>query len=139
MVLVVAEREVHVLCTLVSKPLNIPLGQQLKLTQALRGGALVQVINGGAAIAQISRSSSRSAASALDKYSHNDALASAVHGESTNLNAVLVLDRLDIRSLADNLDQLLSSVAVLVNLTNVPGGHLLGEGNVDGQLDTTEP
>ena len=70
---------------------------------------------------------------------HDDALAGAIDIEATNLNAVLVLDRLDVGSLADNLDELLASVAVLVDVANLTRGHFLGQGNVDGELNTTEP
>jgi hypothetical protein len=57
-----------------------------------------------------------------------------VHGETTNLNAVTASNVLDEGSLASNLDELLTSVAVLVEVANVAGGHLLVQGDADGVL-----
>lgn len=52
---------------------------------------------------------------------------------------MLVLDRLDVGSFANDLDKLLAGVSILVDLANVSRSHLLGQRDVDGQLDTAEP
>jgi hypothetical protein len=49
---------------------------------------------------------------------------------------VTASDVLDEGSLASDLDELLTSVAVLVDVTNVAGGHLLVQGDADGVLET---
>ncbi|GKT96419.1 LOW QUALITY PROTEIN: putative amino acid decarboxylase [Colletotrichum tofieldiae] len=69
----------------------------------------------------------------------NDALAAAVNSEAADLDAVLVHDVLDQRRLADNLDELLAGVAVLVDLADVTRGDGLVQWNVDGGLDAAEP
>lgn len=84
------------------------------LTQALSSGTLEQVVNGGA---------------------DNNTLAAGVHGETTNLNAVTASNVLDEGSLASDLHKLLTSVAVLVDVANVTGGHLLVQGNANGVLE----
>lgn len=89
-----------------------------KLTQALSSGTLEKVVNSSA---------------------NNDTLPGLVNLETTNLNTVLAADVLDKRGLANNLDELLASVSVLVDLTNVTRGHALLEGDRDGVVDTTEP
>lgn len=60
-------------------------------------------------------------------------------GETADLNTVATGDVLHEGSLASDLDELLAGVAVLVEVADVPGGHLLGEGNADGVVDTLEP
>jgi hypothetical protein len=52
---------------------------------------------------------------------------------------VLVLDGLDQGSLADDLDELLSGVAVLVDLTDIARGHGLVERDVNGEVNAAEP
>jgi hypothetical protein len=86
-----------------------------KLTQALSSGTLEEVVNGGA---------------------NNDTLAAGVHGETTNLNTVTASNVLDEGSLASDLDKLLTSVAVLVDVADVAGSHLLVQGDADGVLET---
>ena len=64
----------------------------------------------------------------------DDALARAVDGETTDFDAVLARDVLDERGLADNLDELLAGVAVLVQVADVAGCHCAVEGDGDGVL-----
>lgn len=75
----------------------------------------------------------------LGGHLHNDTRAALVNSETSNLDTVLVLDGLDERGLTDDLDQLLAGVPVLVDLADVARGHGLVEGDVDGQVDATEP
>lgn len=89
-----------------------------ELTEALGGGTLEQVVNGGA---------------------DDDALAAGVDSEATDLDAVATGNVLHEGSLAGDLDELLAGVTVLVKVANVTGCHLLGEGNADGVVDTLEP
>lgn len=91
---------------------------EVHILEALCGGTLVEVVDGGA---------------------YDDTFAGAVDSKATNLNVVLVLDGLDDRSFADNLDELLAGVSVLVDLANITRCHLLVQGNVDSQVNTTEP
>lgn len=84
------------------------------LTQALGGGTLKQVVNSGA---------------------NNHALAAGVDGESTDLDTVAAGNVLDKRGFAHDLDELLTSVAILVEVADIPGGHLLLQRNADGVLD----
>ena len=60
-------------------------------------------------------------------------------GETADLNAVLAADVLDQRALARDLDELLFVVAVLVELADVAGRHLVGQGDGDGVVDAGEP
>jgi len=83
------------------------------LTQALGGGTLEQVVDGG---------------------TDDDALAAGVDGKSTDLNAVAAGNVLDERGLADDLDELLAGVAVLVEVADVTGGHLLLQRDADRVL-----
>lgn len=85
------------------------------LTQALSSGTLEEVVNGGA---------------------DDNALAARVHGETTNLNTVTTSNVLNEGSLASDLDELLTSVAVLVDVANITRGHLLVQGDADGVLET---
>lgn len=73
------------------------------------------------------------------RYSHDDTLASIINSESTDFDSVLILDRLDVGSFADYLNKFLASVSVLVDLANLSGSHLLGQWDVNGQLNTAEP
>ena len=50
-----------------------------------------------------------------------------MHGKAADLDAVLTRDVLDQRALADDLDQLLAGVPVLVQLPHVARLHLLLE------------
>lgn len=84
-----------------------------RLTQALSGGTLEQVVDGGA---------------------DNNTLAAGVDSESTDLDTVTAGNVLDERGLADNLDELLASVTILVEVTDVARSHLLLQGNADGVL-----
>ena len=84
------------------------------LTQALGGGTLQQVVNGGA---------------------DNHALAARVDGKSTDLDTVAAGNVLDKRGFAHDLDELLASVAILVEVADITGGHLLLQRNADGVLD----
>lgn len=85
-----------------------------RLTQALSGGTLEQVVDGSA---------------------DNDTLAAGVDGESTDLDTVAAGNVLDERGLADDLDELLASVTILVEVTDVARSHLLLQGNADGVLE----
>lgn len=85
----------------------------LTLTQALGGGTLQQVVNGGA---------------------DNHALAAGVDGKSTDLDTVATGNVFDKRGFAHNLDELLTSVAILVEVADIAGGHLLLQGNADRVL-----
>ena len=87
--------------------------RQVHVLQTLCSSALEQIIN-----------------SSID----NDALAGAVDGETTNLNAVLARDVLDKWGLAHDLDKLLAGVAVLVDVADVTGRHCTVEGDGDGVL-----
>jgi hypothetical protein len=86
---------------------------QVHILQALRRRALEQVIDGGI---------------------NNNALAGAVDGETANLDAVLARDVLDERGLADDFDEFLAGVAVLVEVADVAGCHCAVEGDGDGVL-----
>jgi hypothetical protein len=99
---------------LIRNPLILPIAQgQVHILQALRRSALEQVIDGGV---------------------NNNALAGAVDGETTNLDAVLARDVLDERGLADDFDELFAGVAVLVEVADVAGCHCAVEGDGDGVL-----
>lgn len=89
-----------------------------KLTETLSGSTLQQVVDGST--------------------DHN-ALAAGVDGEATNVNTVAARNVLDKGSLTNDLDELLTGVAVLVDVADVAGGHLLVQGNADGVGDTLEP
>jgi len=91
--------------------LVVPEGE-VHVLQALRGGTLVKIINRG---------------------TDNDALAAIINSESSDLNFVLVLNRLNVGGFTDDLDKLLASVSVLVNLANLPRSHLLGQRDVNGE------
>lgn len=84
------------------------------LTQALGCGTLQQVVDGCA---------------------DNDALAAGVDGKSTDLDTVAAGNVFDKRSLAHDLDELLTSVAILVEVADIAGGHLLLQRNADRVLD----
>lgn len=89
-----------------------------RLTQALGSGTLEKVVNGSA---------------------NDDATAGLVDLEATNLDTVLAADVLDGGSLANDLDELLTGIAVLVELTDVTGSHALVKGDGDGLVNTAEP
>lgn len=91
---------------------------QKALTQALGGSALVEVVNRGA---------------------NHDTLAGLVNSKTTNLDMVLVLDRLDKRRFANDLNELFASVSVLVDLKDVSRSHRFVQGDVNGQVDAAEP
>lgn len=55
--------------------------------------------------------------------------------KTTDLDAVLAGNVLDAWGLADNLDELLTFVALLVEITNVAGGHCFVQGDRDGLLE----
>ena len=84
-----------------------------KHTQALGSSTLQQVVDSG---------------------TDNDALAAGVDGEATDLDTVTASNVLDQRGLANDLDELLSGVAVLVEVADVTGGHLLLQRDADGVL-----
>lgn len=84
-----------------------------KRTEALGGSTLQQVVNGSA---------------------DNDPLAAGVHGKAANLHTVTASNVLDQRSLAHDLDELLTGVTVLVEVADITRGHLLGERDADGVL-----
>lgn len=86
---------------------------QKELTQTLCGGTLEQVVNGG---------------------THNHPLAARVDTESTDFNTVTTSNVLDKRCLANNLDQLLASIALLEDVADVTRGHLLLQGDGDRVL-----
>lgn len=44
-----------------------------------------------------------------------------------------------IRGFANNLDQLLASISLLVDLNNLPRSHLLVQWDADSQVNTAEP
>jgi hypothetical protein len=67
----------------------------------LCSGTLEQIVNGGV---------------------YNDALTRAVNGETANLDTVLARNVFNKRRLADNLDELLTSVTVLVDVADVTRG-----------------
>lgn len=69
---------------------------------------------------------------------HDDALAGVVHREAADLNAVLVLDVLDV-GLSDDLDELLTGIPVLEEVADLARGGGGVERDVDGEVDTTEP
>ena len=52
---------------------------------------------------------------------------------------VLSADRLDQWGLANNLDELLASIAILVDLSNVSRSHRLVQGNINRVVNTLEP
>ena len=83
-------------------------------TQTLCGGTLEQVINGS---------------------THNNTLAAGVNGKAANLNTVASGNVLHQRGLANDLDELLTSVALLVDVADIARSQLLLEGNADGLLD----
>lgn len=72
-------------------------------------------------------------------YLHDHTLASLVNRKAANLNAVLVLDCPHQRGFTNDLDKLLASISVLVDLANVSRAHRFVQGNIQGQVDTTEP
>jgi hypothetical protein len=84
-----------------------------RLTQALSGGTLEEVVDGSA---------------------DNNALAAGVDGESTDLNAVAASNILDERGLANDLNELLASVTVLVEVADITRSHLLLQRDADGVL-----
>lgn len=59
----------------------------------------------------------------VDRGVDDDALARAVDGESADLHAVLARDVAHERGLANNLDELLAGVAVLVDVSDITGSH----------------
>lgn len=71
--------------------------------------------------------------------SHYDTLARAINSKAANLNTVLVLDRSHKRRLANDLDELLAGVSVLVDLSNITRGHGLVQRSIDSQVNTAEP
>lgn len=77
------------------------------------GGTLEKVIDGGA---------------------NNDSVLVRVDGEAADFDAVAAGNVLDHWGLADNLDELLASVSVLVDVANVTRGDGLRERDVDGEL-----
>lgn len=72
-------------------------------------------------------------------YSHNNTLSGLVNGEASNLDSVLVLDRLHKRGFTDDLDKLFASISVLIHLTDIPRSQSLVQGDIDGQVNSTEP
>lgn len=92
--------------------------RQVHVLQTLCSSALEQVVDGNV---------------------DDDALARAVDGEATDFDAVLTADVLDERALARNLDELLLVETVLVELSDVARGHLVGERDGDGVVDAGEP
>ena len=84
--------------------------RQVHVLQTLCSSALEQIIN-----------------SSID----NDALAGAVDSEPANLHAVLARDVAHERGLANDLDELLAGVAVLVDVADITGGHGAVEGDGD--------
>lgn len=75
----------------------------------------------------------------VNRGANHDTLAGLVNGESANLDMVLVLDRLDKRRLANDLDELFTSISVLVDLKDIARSHRLVQGDVDGQVNAAEP
>lgn len=75
----------------------------------------------------------------VDRGAHHHALARLVHLEAADLDAVLATDVLHQRRLTDDLDQLLTGVAVLVDLANVARRHGLVERDRDGVVNAAEP
>lgn len=75
----------------------------------------------------------------VNRGANHDTLAGLVNSESANLDMVLVLDRLYKRRLANDLNELLTSVSVLVDLKNVSRSHRLVQGDVNGQVNAAEP
>lgn len=88
--------------------------QMAKLTEALGGCALQQVVNGS---------------------THHCALATRVNSESTNINTMATSNVLHHRGLADNLHKLLTSITFLVDVADITGGHFLLERDADGLLE----
>lgn len=84
-----------------------------KLTEALGGGALQQVIDGG---------------------TDNGPRAGGINGEAADLHTMTTSDILDKRGLAHNLHQLLAGIPLVEEVTDFTGGHLLLEGDADGVL-----
>lgn len=72
-------------------------------------------------------------------YLHDHAPAGAVNGESSDLDSVLVLDRLHKWGFADNLHKLFAGISVLIDLTDISRSHRLVQGDVDGQVNAAEP
>lgn len=86
----------------------------VKLTEALGGCALQQVINSS---------------------THHCALATRVNSESTNFNTMTTSNVLHHRGLADDLDKLLTSITLLVDVADITRGHFLLEGDADALLE----
>lgn len=72
-------------------------------------------------------------------YSHNDTLSGLVNGKASNLDSVLVLDRLDNRGFTNDLYKLFASISILIHLTDISRSQRLVQGDVDGQVNATEP
>lgn len=72
-------------------------------------------------------------------YSHDDTLAGAVNSEASNLNSVLVLDRLHKWGFTNDLHKPFASISVLIDLTDVSRSHRLVQGDINGQVDAAEP
>lgn len=70
---------------------------------------------------------------------HNDTLSGLVNGEASNLNSVLILNRLHERGFTNNLYKLFASISVLIHLTDISRSQRLVQGDVDGQVNATEP
>lgn len=85
-----------------------------KLTEALGCSTLEQVIN-----------------SSADNYP----LAAVMDGKSTNINAVAAGDVLDNGCFANDLDEPFARIAVLEDVANIAGGHLLVQRNANGMLE----
>lgn len=90
-------------------------------------------------MAQLLKISTLSLHKSFDRHLHDDTLASFVDSESSNIDSMLVLDRLNQGSLTNNLDELLASITVLVDLTDIARGHGLVERDVESEVDTAEP
>ena len=72
-------------------------------------------------------------------YLHNDTLSGLINGETSNLDSVLVLDRLHKRGFTDNLYELFAGISVLVDLTDISRRQRLVQGDIDGQVNAAEP
>mgnify|MGYP006988612134 CR=1 FL=1 len=84
------------------------------LTQALGGGTLQQIVNCG---------------------TDNHALAAGVDSESADLDTVAAGNVFDKRGFTHDLDELLTSITILVEVTDIAGSHLLLQRNADRVLD----
>ena len=72
-------------------------------------------------------------------YLHNDTLSGLVNGEASNLNSVLVLNRLHKRGFTNNLYKLFTSISVLIDLTDISRSQRLVQGDIEGQVNAAEP